>query len=85
MDNAKLGNEIYKTIYSNYEYVHITEQMENVHDKQIALHEELNKNITQIRSLDVEYADLYNKRIMLKGILKSQIKARFAKNSKTDN
>lgn len=82
MDNAKLGNEIYKAIYSNYEYVHLTEQMDNVHDKQIALHEELNKIITQIRGLDTEYADLYNRRIMLKNILKAQTKAKLIEKPK---
>lgn len=85
MDNAKLGNEIYKAIYSNYEYVHITEQMENIYDKQMTLHEKLNEIVAQIHSLETEWNDLYNMRLNLKNILKNQAKAKFAEAEKTTN
>lgn len=85
MDNAKLGNEIYKAIYSNYEYVHITEQMENIYDKQMTLHEKLNEIVAQIHSLEVEWNDLYNKRLLLKNILKAQAKSKFTETEKTTN
>lgn len=83
MDNVKLGNEIYKAIYSNSEYVHITEQMENVYEKQIVLHEKLDEIITQIRGLEAEYADLYNMRVVLKNILKNKAKAKLTETEKT--
>lgn len=83
MDNVKLGNEIYKAIYSNSEYVHITEQMENVYEKQIVLHEKLDEIITQIRGLETEWNDLYNMRLNLKNILKNQAKAKLTETEKT--
>lgn len=78
MDNAKLGNEIYKAIYSNSEYLHLTEQMENVYEKQIVLHEKLDEIITQIRGLEAE-----NMRVVLKNILKNKAKAKLTETEKT--
>lgn len=75
-------NGIYEVIYSNYNYVHITEQMEDVHEKQVALHEELDEIITQIHGLEAEWNDLYNMRLALKNILKNKAKAKLTENSK---
>lgn len=79
MDNAKLGNEIYKVIYLNPDYVHITEQMDDVYKKQIALQKKLN---AQINSLEIEYAGLSNKRLLLRNILRNKAIAAYRKNFK---
>lgn len=80
MDNAKLGNEIYKAIYLNPDYVHITEQMDDVYKKQIALQKKLDKINAQINSLEIEYAGLSNKRLLLRNILRNKAIAAYRKN-----
>lgn len=54
--------------------------MEDVHEKQIALHEKLDEIVAQIHGLEAEWTDLYNMRLGLKNILKNRISERLTEN-----
>lgn len=78
IEPSESENEINATIYSNPSYVQITEQMEDVHERQIALTAKLDEIVAQIHGLEAEWKDLYNMRLALKNIIKNKVKAKLA-------
>lgn len=74
-----------ETIYSNPNYIRITEQMEDVHEKQVALTAQLDEIVAQIHGLEAEWTDLYNMRLALKNIIKNKAQAKLAEEQKADN
>lgn len=85
MEKEMPKNEIDEAIYQNSTYIHITEQMEDVHAKQITLNAKLDEIMTQIHKLDAEWTDLYNMRLGLKNIFNNKANIKLAKNQEAAN
>lgn len=85
VEPSESENEINATIHSNPNYVRITEQMEDVHERQIALTAKLDEIVTQIHGLEAEWNDLYNMRLALKNIIKNKTKVKLAEEQKATN
>lgn len=76
---SKFEQEVHRMVVSNSEYVQITSEMKAVYDKQITLHEKLEKLQAEIWNIDNEYADLYNKKSKIKYELEKEISGQLMK------